>query len=551
MPVQAVQAEILYNPESGQFERQADTFSPDQPSDWEIHAQYNEPNTVPNDRPPSSVEESGQKSSLPEKYDARDAGIITPVKQQLPYDTCWAQSAMNMAEANLIRKGIADPSLDLSELQVQYFTWHNPADPLGLIADDRNIWTAYQLSEDAWRYWINSWGSAYRGIFILSSWRGPVLEQQAPYPAADADIPGLKLKNELAYRKNYAHMQNAFWFPKSDRQTVKRMILEYGSAILTYYSTRKPEFFNEETAAFYCPEKKGTNHLVSIIGWDDNYSRDNFSQNPGQDGAWLIKNSFGTEWGDQGYFWLSYADQTIHEDLFIYDFERADNYDFNYQYDGALDYEYITVPGTTAIKAANIFYAQHVELLSAVGYMSPSYNYSYTIKIYLNGDPGRPESGMLAAEVSGHQPYAGYRTVRLPEPVQLTKGDRFSVVVNIYNTEMDKAYIMTDVSYTPSTKDFKGNSVTFLQFLSHSYADDSFYFTEKAGWIDCYNEDPKKSLGNIRIKAYTNLNKTFDAKTPASGSQATKTLPLEQQPQFTLDPFSIELPETGFPSTLP
>ncbi|MCR5306599.1 MAG: hypothetical protein K6E36_08890 [Oscillospiraceae bacterium] len=63
--------------------------------------------------PAFSAEEADE---LPARFDWREEApeILTPLKAQIG-NTCWAYSTIACAEANLIRKGLADSSIDLSE----------------------------------------------------------------------------------------------------------------------------------------------------------------------------------------------------------------------------------------------------------------------------------------------------------------------------------------------------------------------------------------------------------------------------------------------------
>ncbi len=57
-------------------------------------------------------------------------------------------------------------------------------------------------------------------------------------------------------------------------------------------------------------------HAVSLVGWDDNYSKDNFTEKPLHDGAWIVLNSWGESWGDNGYFYISYESYRFGNQLF-------------------------------------------------------------------------------------------------------------------------------------------------------------------------------------------------------------------------------------------
>ena len=453
-----------------------------------------------------------EKSDFPERYDARDAGLVTPVKDQKPYDLCWAESVMSMAESNLIKKGISSPDIDLSEIFPHYFQWFRVPDPLGLTAGDQNKWYPYESYDGFIREWINSWGSGYRAVLLLSGWPGLALEKTAPYPAADADITNYTLDPTLAWNTSVARLDDALWISMNDTQAVKRMIMKKGSAVIAFNQNRS-KYLNEGTGAYYCPEFAYTNHLVNVIGWDDNYPAYNFRIQPENNGAWLVKNSFGTDWGNDGYFWLSYADKTISEDAFIYDFTVMTPGMKVYQYDGTVSYNYINDQETSSITAANIYMAVDNERLDSVGFLTPSSYFNYKIEVY-RGVKDTPDSGILFSSQSGSELYAGYHTIDLETPVDLCAGDRFSVIVEISTSVPGTAYLMTDRSESYTTTDAKGKEVTFQEFISSSKSGESFYKNRNGAWVDCWNKDPEQSLGNVRIKAYTEFVSYSSVKKP-------------------------------------
>ena len=109
----------------------------------------------------------------------------------------------------------------------------------------------------------------------------------------------------MAYQ-TAAYLENAV-FTSYSVSRIKNLIYEYGSVSLSFQMS--DIYYNPDTCAYSYPlGTTGVNHAVTLIGWDDNYSRDNFAAESRvkNNGAWIAKNSWGTGWGDGGYFYISY-----------------------------------------------------------------------------------------------------------------------------------------------------------------------------------------------------------------------------------------------------
>ena len=109
-------------------------------------------------------------------------------------------------------------------------------------------------------------------------------------------------------------IQSYYKINTTNKTDVKQAVTDYGAVSISYftdssYSTSK--YFNSATAGYYCYDNTGHNHAVTIVGWDDNYSADNFVNKPEGDGAWIVRNSWGDYFGQGGYFYLSYYDVSI------------------------------------------------------------------------------------------------------------------------------------------------------------------------------------------------------------------------------------------------
>ncbi len=90
-------------------------------------------------------------------------------------------------------------------------------------------------------------------------------------------------------------------------EMLKNYIMDYGGATTLVLTDNQ---WHKYKGGIYHKEKySGGFHGVLIIGWDDNYSKDNFVyEKPEKDGAWLVLNSWGSSWGNNGTGWISYED---------------------------------------------------------------------------------------------------------------------------------------------------------------------------------------------------------------------------------------------------
>ncbi len=165
------------------------------------------------------------------------------------------------------------------------------------------------------------------------------------------------------------------------------------------------------------------NHYVTLVGWDDNYSASNFKIAPEGNGAWICKNSWGTDWGEDGYFYLSYYDNSLKVNVSSVGFviNNTELYNKLYQYDvcGFSEdyYEFKNGQG----EYMNAYFVGDEDLLAAVGTYFEKANMDYTITIYVNGSEMYSQSGKSA--------FSGFNTIKLNQYVLIDEGDKLEVKI--------------------------------------------------------------------------------------------------------------------------
>ena len=419
------------------------------------------------------------------------------VRDQDPYGTCWAFSTMGLLEYDLINKKLADKSINLSPLQLAYFTYNFVQDPLGGTVND----TAYYHNDNASQNYLNTGGNYEYSIRRLSQWIGAVNETDVPYSLAGSTI-NTPLDSKYAYDYNSVYLNNAYIINiKENPDDVKKMIMNHGGVGVMYAHYYDGMTSTVHPSAYYDNGKQtsgGGTHAVMIVGWDDNYSKDNFqtAEKPTKNGAWLIRNSWGFT---QSYFWMSYETSSLGKTAYAFDCTNTRPYDNNYQLDGGLE-SYMKSEITSAYNVYTVQKKENVESESLKA-VSVSFtqvaNVNYTLEVYTdlyakyNPSYGNKKPALTQ---SGTTTYAGVYTIPLEKEVELKPGTKYCVVVKTDKGAID--YEQAKATETnPGAADSKpvwDQTVSIADYLSYYKTEGSTAYS--ASW------------NNFRIKAFTTNN---------------------------------------------
>lgn len=380
-------------------------------------------------RPRSSaipLDKSNSDNTLPKSYDLRLQNRVTDIRDQSPWGSCWSFASMATLESQLLTRNFANKP-DLSEMHLAYFVY----------GDTRTGKSFYQ--KDKTENILDHGGNTGMAIALLSR-AGFVSEDTLPY-AGESYTPPDKLPEE--YESSGFRLKEAYDLGvlsgDAMKDVVKNLIMTEGAVKISFFAGKGATSGNGTSTRFYFDNtnEDKTNHAVVLIGWDDDLPRTSFDENmrPEHNGAWLVRNSWGTDWGSEGYFWMSYEQYIASVTMLIPD--KASKYLKQYGHD---DLGYLSSIGFVLSSddelrsyTAGIFKAETDEILQYVGFRTVNNNTTYSIDIYDLGTdkPTSPVSGSIIASVEGKDaPYAGYHTEDLSSlGVKLSEGTYFSVVV--------------------------------------------------------------------------------------------------------------------------
>ena len=330
-------------------------------------------------------------------YDGRDDNLNTSVKNQYDGGNCWAFASLATLESCILKTN-NQSVFDLSE------------------ANMKNV--IARFSDYGLNINTNGGGNPFLAMGYLSSWFGPVLDNEDVYCPTNSLSPILD---------NCIRIQNMYILPKDNLTSIKEAVYKYGSVYYRFLC-------NDSRLEWGTYNYDGTNtnisgHAVSIIGWDDNFSRDNFECKPKDNGAWIAKNSWGIRnQDDDGYIYISYENNNNiinHTAFFTFILNDTNDYDYNYQYDIYCDdYPW----DSSSLYISNNFTSSRYELLSAVSTYFLTKNINYTITVKINDNIVHSQSGFMKNK--------GYYTIPLTNTsLILNENDTFEIIFYLYSNE--------------------------------------------------------------------------------------------------------------------
>lgn len=342
-------------------------------------------------------------------FNLKDWGLVTPVKNQGSMGSCWAFGAAGAFESAFLKA--TNITLDISENNIQN---------MGL------FYSLYGNSE------LSEAGTYYTSAAYFLSWLGAINSPDDVYDE-------LGKISSLSFSPNAYHVVDAIFINVSDKNAIKEALIKYGALnLFVCGADSADQSYNNVYKSVYNANKTG-NHYVTLVGWNDTFSKDHFTKTPPGDGAWICKNSWGTDWGDNGYFYLSYYDNSLKEsDVVGFVIENTENYEKLYQVEvGGFDGY-----NTKFTEYEDVFVSNGGDIISAVGSFFEKAGTAYTISIYVSDN--------LVYTQSGKVNRSGYNTIKLNKCIAVEDGSVFSVRIKSASTPIlsqTRQHLWTNNSY--------------------------------------------------------------------------------------------------------
>lgn len=339
------------------------------------------------------VDENG----LPSDFSSKKLGFVTPIKAQ-QYNDCWAVAGTEGFETKLLKLGY--PVTEMSH-------------------DHANASSTTQTNGKGWqrKYRDGGFTNIYPGY--LTSWQGGAEIADVGKIDFSKNIHG----DDMTADKTKYGTTKLRYLDGVDSNEIKQAIIDNGSVTASYATSNR--CFNNAGTAYFMPQSYDgdyTGHTISIVGWNDNFNKYKFANNTGvlpqNNGAWLVRNSWGDSNTMGGYFWLSYEDKYIFGEKYSPNFtidevvEISDDMTLlqDERYGATYSFDYVDSNDITFINCFD--FDENSRTLNNVIFETKSNGADYEV-YYIpvdNGTPANDESKWKFIS-SGKVTYSGYQSV--------------------------------------------------------------------------------------------------------------------------------------------
>lgn len=386
------------------------------------------------------VKDLGTAKSTDSRYSLNES-IKIDVKNQMQTQCCWSIAILTSMETNLkLTKGI---DVDLSERHLDYSTSEDFYDGINPHAFKRSV---------------KQGGNTVIGLAYLTNGQGAVLEEKMKFvnsldkiSLSEIDIdPSIYVTGYTEFPsiyKTFDSKGNVICYDNEEniltndelkvlRNKIKEHIIKYGG-VVAYTAASQYEYYSspdiENSNAYYCNSDAIIDHAITIVGWDDTYSKENFTgkAQPQSDGAYIVLNSYSENCFENGYIYISYEDFNIETSLYGITETSEINYDNLYQHDEFGASVYITPQKGNGETSDVLYYSNtytrkinEKENLNSVSICSNEYC-RYEVYINANGENLNVDELTKVATTDILGP--GYHTIKF-NSILLTE-EKFSVVI--------------------------------------------------------------------------------------------------------------------------
>ena len=451
-----------------------------------------------------SVNENATASNVPSKFDLRNdngKNYVTSIKNQEKTGVCWGFATLGALESNLLKKGFG--TYDFSEVHLVYSTSSK-------MTQNNNVKGFPNID-------FSSGGNFEMALSYLTNGSGAIEEQKEgnmKFKDESGDYQVLDISDVEKY-KPITEVDNATFFATQSgydeniANSVKKFIMENGGVTANIFGERyitESNYWNSEKSSYcYSGNEENINHVVVLVGWDDDYDKNNFSVVPSGNGAWIAKNSWGETFGDNGYFYISYYDKFVNKSINgIDDSTNKITYDKIYQYDDLGISNALVYDNTNKVYGANVFKkdSNNTEFINRISMFSFA---DINCKLFINPNNSDKSSSSLI-EITDNVINAkkndkgyleikpGYRSFKFDNPIPIS-GENFVIAIEIYSPDEDASPWISVEEEIPNVLQFQKTSYS----AGESFASDvSFDSLSNDSW-----EDLSVYKANLCLKAFS------------------------------------------------